>query len=243
MKSDKQWADYADSFGALDEYNHFLADLAELIGPLRDRKILDLGCSNGLMCRLLAGQGGKLTGIDISAHAIELARGLTTETEQPVAYAVADARDLSIFEDETFDTVLAVNTLCSFGSDRISMRKIVEEVYRVVRPEGALVAVLPHPAFEHRQNCATRRRVFPQGYSYFDGGTENTLKLKIGDDRAEFTNTHWTLGDYSRFFQALFCISDIREPEPDERFTGVHPQMFNGGSRYPIYLLLKCIKG
>ena len=58
MKLENQWTEYADTFASFDEYNHFLADLFDLLGVVEGKDILDLGCSNGLMCRLLAGKGG-----------------------------------------------------------------------------------------------------------------------------------------------------------------------------------------
>lgn len=242
MKLENQWSEYADTFSSFDEYNHFLADLSDLLGIVEGKDILDLGCSNGLMCRLLADKGGRMTGVDISEHAINTARTLSSGQGQDISYGVVDANDLSSFQDAAFNVVLAVNSLCSFGSDRNSMRNIVEEIYRVLAPGGTLVAVLPHPAFEHHQNCVTRSRIFPDDYSYFNGGTPNTLRLKIGDTEGEFCNVHWTFEDYSLFFKDLFLISDIREPEPDEIFDSLHSEMFGDGARYPIYLLLKCVR-
>jgi len=242
MMLDNQWSGYADSFDSFEDYNHFLEPLFDLLGPVESAKILDLGCSNGLMCRLLSSKRACLTGVDISEHAIAVARELTDESDRDISYDVADASDLSLFQDAAFDRVLAVNTLCSFGDDAENMRRITEEIHRVLAPGGALVAVLPHPAFEHQQKSVTRNRVFPDNYSYFHGGTPVTFDLKIGSKAAQFSNVHWTLEDYSRFFQGLFSISAIREPEPDASFDRLHAQMFGDGPRYPIYLLLKCVK-
>lgn len=242
MNTKNQWSSYADSFDAFDDYNHFLPDLFDLLGTIDDRKILDLGCSNGLMCRLLSDLGARVSGIDVSEHAIDIARELSAEPGQKITYAVADAIDLSLFSDAAFDRVLAVNTLCSFGDDPQVMRRIVEETHRVLSPEGCLVAVIPHPAFEHRQKGATRYRKFPDCYTYFHGGTEVEFELTVGDRRAKFSNFHWTLEAYSRFFSGLFYIQDIREPEPDDKFDAVHPKLFVDGAKYPIYLVLKCVR-
>ena len=242
MIGENQWADYADSFDSLDEYSHFLPALFDLLGDVEARHVLDLGCSNGVMSRLLAMGGANMTGIDISEHAITIAESLTRASGMDASFKVADANNLSIFPDSTFDLVLSINTLCSFGTDRGAMHDIAGEIHRVLRAGGSLVSVVPHPAFEHRQKCRTRQRSFPENYSYFDGGTENTLRLTIGQNRAEFTNVHWSLQDYSEFFRGRFMISDIREPEPDEKFDRLHPAMFESESRYPIYLMLKWVK-
>ena len=71
---------------------------------------------------------------------------------------------------------------------------------------------------------------------------EYTLHLRIGDSEAEFTNIHWTIEDYSRFFSGRFYIGQVREPEPDETFDAVHPHMFARSARYPIYMLLQCVR-
>ena len=182
-----------------------------------------------------------MTGIDISDHAIGIARDLSKRQDQRINYYLADATDLSMLQSASFDLVLAVNSLCSFGPDRHVMGKIAAEIHRLLAPGGALVAVIPHPAFEHEQSCPTRYRRFPKGYSYFDGGTLNTLSLTINQKMAEFDNTHWTLEDYSGFFRDRFLISEIREPVPDDTFDAVHPEMFVQSARYPIYMLLKCV--
>ena len=48
--------------------------LFQLIGPLRGKRILDVGCGDGENAVLLARLGAKVTGVDVSPKAIEVAR-------------------------------------------------------------------------------------------------------------------------------------------------------------------------
>jgi 2-polyprenyl-3-methyl-5-hydroxy-6-metoxy-1,4-benzoquinol methylase len=236
------WDIYANRFSSFDEYNHFLTDFLDLLGDIEDKKILDLGCSNGLMCRLLAQSGAKLVGIDRSFEAIELAQRKEREHPQGIDYHLADAVDLNVLADESFDAVIAVNVLCSLGDSRETVEQVVLQLHGKLRNAGVFVCVIPHPAFENRQGARTRQRSFPKGYSYFDSGTNNVLHLTIGDESHLIQNTHWTMEDYFAFFRDRFRVTDVREPEPDERFISLHPDMFVNSQPFPIYLMVKGVK-
>lgn len=76
--------------------------------------------------------GTSVTGIDLSASMISIAR--TRVTEQAAALHIADAQHLP-FRDNSFDTVVATLALCSIPDDAAATR----EMARVLRPDGTLV--------------------------------------------------------------------------------------------------------
>jgi ubiquinone/menaquinone biosynthesis C-methylase UbiE len=75
-----------------------------------------------------------VTGIDLSAEMLEIARRRARESGAPVQLHVADAHTLP-FRDGTFDTVVATLALCSIPDDE----RAVAEAVRVLRPGGTLV--------------------------------------------------------------------------------------------------------
>lgn len=242
MKEHKDWDSYAKKFLALAEYHHWLPDFLDLIGNIEKKRILDLGCSNGLMCRLLASMGARVTGIDKSKSAISLAKKLERLHPQGIAYYSADASDLNVLQDSFFDGMIAVNALCSLGNKKHLLEKIMDESFRVLKPGGILVAVVPHPAFEHLQASRTRHRRYDSGYSYFKSGSKSMLYLELGGQKALIENVHWTLEDYAGFLNRKFWFCDLREPKPDDTFIQLHSDMFPDDRLFPIYLLLKGIK-
>jgi 2-polyprenyl-3-methyl-5-hydroxy-6-metoxy-1,4-benzoquinol methylase len=82
-----------------------LPSLLELIGEVKGRRVLDAGCGEGFLSRLLARQGASVTGIDISTMLLEEAR--RQEKEQPlnITYLQGSVTDLP--DMGGFDTVVS----------------------------------------------------------------------------------------------------------------------------------------
>ena len=71
----------ADPFGLLP---YVLREL----GEIRGRRVLDAGCGEGYLSRVLAGEGATVTGVDVAPRLVELARSRDPGGE--IAYQVAD---------------------------------------------------------------------------------------------------------------------------------------------------------
>lgn len=81
-------------------------------------KVIELGCGEGHLCRLLAVRGYSVTGIDVSRKAIEWA--LEKEGEQKkITYIQGNLCHSEVLADERFDLVVDGNCLhCILGKDR-----------------------------------------------------------------------------------------------------------------------------
>lgn len=75
----------------------------------------------------------RLTGIDLSAAMLEVARRRAQEISRPVELRQGDAQVLP-FSDASFDTVVCTLSLCSIPDDR----RAIFEMRRVLRPGGQL---------------------------------------------------------------------------------------------------------
>jgi len=62
--------------------------LLEFLGDVAGRSVLDAGCGEGYLARVLAGRGARVTGIDLSPRLIEMARKKDTTGE--IEYRVAN---------------------------------------------------------------------------------------------------------------------------------------------------------
>lgn len=103
--------------------------------PLKNLRVLDVGCGGGLMAEPLARAGAKVVGIDASPQAIEAARRHAQNQKLEIDYRVATAEALAQ-EGETFDLVLALE-IFEHVADRESLLGAMAEC---VRPKGLLVA-------------------------------------------------------------------------------------------------------
>ncbi len=115
----------------------------ELLGGVAGKRILDAGCGQGYLSRLLAKRGAQVTGV-------ELARGwydqaVAREASEPLGITYIQA-DLSTFADDSggFDAVVANMVLMDIPNYAAAMRACIT----ALRPGGRFIFSLLHPCFE-----------------------------------------------------------------------------------------------
>ncbi len=129
---------------------------------LVNRRVLDMGCGAGRLAVFLQSLVARYTGFDISPYMVEHCR-----REFGGDFFEADMRDLSLFDNASFDTLLAVSNLFDAVSheDRL---KVLAEVRRLLTPGGLLffsahnrnfVGAGEGPTLEWRSNPVTQLRV------------------------------------------------------------------------------------
>lgn len=96
-------------------------------------RLLDVGCGTGHNALLAAEHGAQVTGLDISAVAIERARAAAHARRLAVRFVVGDARRLDRL-GAGFDTVIDSGTFHSF--DDADRERYVAGLAAVVRPGG-----------------------------------------------------------------------------------------------------------
>jgi len=126
------------------------------LGDLTGLRILELGTGAGEGAVYFAKRGAKVTATDISPGMLNLAaevgrrHGVTMET------VVADAADLSHFDDGTFDLVYGANVL-----HHVEIERCLREVHRVLVPGGRAAFWDPlhyNPAIQVYRRIATEVR-------------------------------------------------------------------------------------
>ncbi len=101
------------------------------------RSILDLGCGTGSHDVVLARRGYEVTGVDLSADMVEIARHKAAEGGLRVEFAVSDMRTVDL--GRTFDAVLIMFAVLGYQTGDDDVRAALRTAHRHLRPGGVLV--------------------------------------------------------------------------------------------------------
>jgi len=237
-----RWSNSYTEYG--DTNRRFIIDPAifRLLGSVKNLSILDAGCGNGYLCRLLAKKDAKVTGVDISKRFIQIAKQKEKEAPLGITYHVLTLCDLSTFQDETFDIVISNLALM----DVHNLEKAVKELHNVLKKNGKLVFSIMHPCFSSppvrgwvRTPQDSNRKedwIYWKVDRYFDRSMEIWQYL----DWPHTYSFHHTLSDY---FKSLirngFTVTDFEEPVPSKQAMKEHyRELGNECDRIPWFLII-----
>jgi SAM-dependent methyltransferase len=179
---------------------------ARLLGPVRNKRILEVGCGAAQCSRWLVKQGADVVAFDISVEQLRIARGLDEKTGTAVLTVAADATAIP-FRNETFDIVCSAFGALPFVADAATA---LREMARTLKPGGLLVFSVTHPFRWTMPDDPT-----PAGlritHSYFD----RTPYVEVDDaGTAIYAEHHRTTGDWIRaLIETGFVVDDLLEPE------------------------------
>lgn len=133
-------------------------------------KLLELGCGEGHYARRLAATGYQVTGVDISATAVQWAKEKTQRTDLEIRYLELDLTTPALLLEESFDLIVDGHCLhCIIGVDRVTFIGNVfqwlkqdglffvstlcreKEGYQVVEYEGKPYRFVPSKQYLHRE--------------------------------------------------------------------------------------------
>jgi SAM-dependent methyltransferase len=112
--------------------------LDEILGDVRGRDVLDVGCGAGWLVRRFAGVGARAVGVDPLADALDRARG--EDPDGGERYLEAGAQALP-FGDSSFDVVVFFNSLHHVPVGELD--RALAEAARVLRAGGVIYVQEP----------------------------------------------------------------------------------------------------
>jgi SAM-dependent methyltransferase len=172
--------DLREVFGEIDVY---LFDQIRKGRFSRGMRILDAGCGGGRNLIYLVRCQYEVFGIDESASSIDELRSLAARLAPglpPTNFRVGDVRSLP-FADGSFDAVIS-NAVLNFAADDREFRRILTELWRVLKGGGILFAGLASSiGIESRiRQLSGRRFLLPDGSERYLVDEESLLSL--GDE-------------------------------------------------------------
>lgn len=207
------------------------ADL-RLLGDVRGRRVVELGCAGGHNSVAFARQGAIAIGVEPSEDLLAAARRLCDREEVRVELRRGDVADLAFLRADSVDAVFSALAL-AYVED---LGRVFRQVHRVLRVGAPLVFSLPHPAYHlidgaHPEDPLRVRR------SYFDRAP--TPERRHG---APATRHHHTLAElHTALVRASYRIDTVLEPAPDP--SGPRSADWQEAARYvPRTLVLRARK-
>lgn len=239
----KEWSKNAEFWAKiirenLDPYRLIITNKA-VLQPLKNKKnlrILDSGCGEGYLSRILAKKGHQVFAIDDNPKLIEIAK--ETEKEKPlgIKYYLKDMRKTD-FPDSFFDVVLSHQTI----HEIYNPEKALKEFARILKKEGRFICLFLHPCFEIKENIKAKRNL---SYLYFN-------KLKVNKGRYyvsgiwspySYFYLHLPLSGWINLFKkAGFLITDIKEPHPPLKLLK-EDKWWSNNFKKPLFILIEAIK-
>ncbi|WP_226659250.1 class I SAM-dependent methyltransferase [Pseudalkalibacillus hwajinpoensis] len=205
--------------------------LMSLLGDVRDKTILDLGCGDASLGEALLKQGCEgYVGLDGSQNMIEQAMLKLDGTKGSVVHTSLE--DYS-YPADTFDRVVSQLAL-HYIED---LEAIVKNVYETLKPGGEFVFSVLHPVMTASFKSMTGKRADWIVDDYFQSGKR--IEPWIGEQVVKY---HRTIEEYFLMLQSAgFSIQGLKEGTPQrEHFQ--QEEEFKRRQRIPLFLIMSCIK-
>lgn len=184
----------------------------KLLGDVRGKAVLEIGCGGGQNAIVLAKWGAKAEGLDISDEQIKYAKTLAKKEGVKVSFIVGAMENLSMFSNESKDVVLS-----SFAVGYVEdIAKTFREVFRVLKKGGIFIFAEVHPV-------ANKGRVLRYGKKRVWSVTNYFNRRKYvwswggqieEDKKPKFYGYHRLIQDiFNLLVDSGFQVTRILEPE------------------------------
>jgi ubiquinone/menaquinone biosynthesis C-methylase UbiE len=209
--------------------------ILKMLGDLAGKRVLDAGCGEGYLSRLLAERGASVTAVDYSQAFLDIAKARTPHG-LAIDYVHANLEHLDGLDDAIFDLVASSLVI----QDVPQYQAAIHEIFRVLRPGGTFVLATTHPCFSSDGAWVkdeAGRKLYWKTDHYFD---ERAYETHWPPDANNSPwNYHRTLTSYFRAMTgAGFAVEDLEEPKPSQDAIAQYPN-YADDLRMAHFLVLK----
>lgn len=207
--------------------------LFKLIGNVKNKNVLDLGCGPGIHAKILTKKGAKVIGIDNSNVSIEIAKKESPKSK----FFVGDIEKLP-FNSKKFDIVFSAMVIGHLKN----WNKTFKEVNRVLKKNGIFVFSIYNPFKEVLNKKKWMFKKFRIIENYFD---ERTFYNTWGEENKKFIVSHHHK-TYSTIIKYIinngFEINDYEDCKPPKSAEKKYPKAYKETINVPNFCVWKVKK-
>lgn len=231
---EKEWKKNADFWikiirENLDPYRLKVTNNA-ILKPLKGEKnlrILDAGCGEGYLSRLLAKMGNKVWAIDFCPKLIEAAEKLERKELLGIKYFRGDFRKTN-FSSAFFDAIISHQTINEIENPG----KAFKEFSRILKKKGRLILLFLHPCFETDPKKYFQKAKIKKSYFLVSG-----IKSP-----SPYFYLHLPLFEWVKLLaETGFLIKKIGEPHPPLKLL-IKNKWWRENFKKPLFILIEAIK-
>ena len=201
IKFENSWGNQtrAESYAKLEFPNtYYLAyrDLPEIISKhITGNKAVDFGCGTGRSSRFLKQLGFEVTGIDISADMLKIAKSKDTGGN----YQLVSNGDYDHLGVNKFDLVQSIFTFDNIPGWE-NRTNILKGLGNLLKPSGRIICLDSTPELYVNEWASFSTKDFPGNISAKTGDIVLDIMLDV-EDRRPVEDIFWSVADYNKLFE------------------------------------------
>ena len=206
-----------------------MSQFLQIVGDVSGLTVLDAGCGEGYLSRILMHRGAQVTGIDISPRLVEMAR--TKDPTGNITYQVADlSQPLPAYQDH-FDLIASFFVL----NDVSDYRGFLSTLGSVLKRAGRLVLFMNNP-----YSLVVRGHIT----DYFAASGQAVPYRGLAEAGVKVHFYHRTLEEYlAASISAGFQLQRLVDvPTPEGSFKRRNDTLIPEGYHFPFFTILSLVK-
>jgi len=209
-----------------------LPAMLKILGNIKDKKILDLGCGFGEHAKIYSRKGAKITGIDSSKKEIAYAKLRKIGNTN---FIVGDILKKLPFRDNSFDIITS-----SLVLDYIkNLKKLFKECRRVLKKSGKMIFSIPNPIFYQESPIAGLLKEGKKSRIFGNYFKRRKIKQKWRSGIITYSY-HKTLEDFfSAIIQSGFQLENFKEAKPIPSSKNLDNVFYEFASKNPYFIFFE----
>lgn len=212
---------------------------------IQNKTVLDAGCGEGRLSRLLADHGAKVTGVDVSRTMIQEGKRIEEQEKKGIEYFVQDlTKPIKLYQkNKKYDIVISNLVLFNIRD----LNTVVKNISRVTKENGLFIFSIVHPCFNSNKYQRFNLRfiqkhggkiIYEVRKSYKDC---HSFKVDYRFTKERVSFYHRPIEDYFRCLNDnKFYVSGLSEPTL--RLSEIYDEKTYHQHYLPKFLVIKSFK-